>query len=191
MKITFAALALLACAAAQAEPMNTTAAAEAEIKQFTLSCFNALNQERWLDNARCYEPGQLADFQRLYLARAGEMAPGIVPHEFNAYYKGDITLDKLKTIEPAEFFAAFNGGWSSLLAPRGPCKREASLFEVTKIEAQSQVKYQVAGITTARRTCDGKTEEKSKEESVLVQVQSGKPAIELPRHFFDLLQAAK
>ena len=190
MKITFAALALLACAAADAEPMNATAA-EAEIKQFALSCFNALNQERWLDNARCYEPGQLADFQRLYLARVGEMAPGTVPPEFNAYYKGDITLDKLKIVEPAEFFAAFNGGWSSLLAPRGHCKREASLFEVTKIEAQSQGKYQLAGITTARRTCDGKTEEKSREEYIQLRLQGGKPAIELPRHFFDLLQAAK
>lgn len=190
MKITFAALALLACAAAHAEPMDATAA-ETGIRQFALSCFNALNQERWLDNARCYEPGQLADFQRLYLARAGEMAPGVVPHEFNTYYKGDITLDKLKTVEPAEFFAAFNGGWSSLLAPRGPCKREASLFEVTKIEPQSQGKYQVSGITTARRTCDGKTEEKSREEFIQLRLQGGKPAIELPRHFFDLLQAAK
>lgn len=190
MKPTFTALALLACAAAYAEPMDN-GGAETGIGQFALSCFNALNQEQWLDNARCYESGQLADFQRLYLARVGEMAPGAVPPEFKAYYKGDITLEKLKTIEPAEFFAAFNGGWSGLLTPRGPCKREASLFEITGIEAQSQGKYQVAGITTARRTCSGKTEEKSKEEFITVQLQNGKPAIELPRRFFDLLQAAK
>ena len=190
MKITFTALALLACATAHAEPMDTSVA-ETEIRQFALSCFSALNAEKWLDNARCYERGQLVDFQRLYLARVGQMAPGVVPHEFNAYYKGAITLEKLKAIEPTEFFAAFNGGWSSLLAPQGPCKREASLFEVTKIEPQSQGKYQVAGITTARRTCNGKSEEKTREEFILVQLQSGKPAIELPRHFFDLLQAAK
>jgi hypothetical protein len=188
MKIAFSALVLLACAASHAEPAK---APEPEIRQFAVSCFNALNQEQWLDNARCYEPGQLADFQRLYLARVGEMASGAVPQEFETYFKGDITLEKLKRIEPTEFFAAFNGGWSSLLAPRGPCTREATLFEVTKIEAASQGKYHVAGITTARRTCSGNAEEKSKPEFIVVQLQAGKPAIELPRHFFDLLQAAK
>lgn len=190
MKTPFFSLALLACVAAHAESTNTPAA-EAGIGRFARACFDALNQEQWLDNARCYDPGQLADFQRLYLARVDEMTPGAVPHEFNAYYNGDITFVKLKTLAPTEFFAAFNGGWASLLAPHGPCKREASSFELTHIEARSTGKYQVSGITTARRTCDGKTEEKSRAELILVRLQAGKPAIELPARFFELLRAEK
>lgn len=190
MKTILAALALLGCTTSHAGPTDAQPS-DAAISQFTASCFKSLNQEQWLDNARCYDPGQLADFQRLYLARMGEAAPGAIPQEFEVYFKGSMTLENLKRVEPAEFFAAFNGGWSSLLAPRGPCTRESTLFEVSRVAATSQGKYEVSGITTARRTCNGIAEEKSRPEFVVVRLQSGKPVIELPRHFFDLLQAAK
>lgn len=190
MKILLAALALLGCTLTQAETMGAKSS-EAAVSQFTTACFKALNQEQWLDNARCYDAGQLADFQRLYLARAGEAAPGVVPQEFEAYFKDGITLERLKRIEPAAFFAAFNGGWSSLMAPRGPCARESSLFEVSGVQATSPGKFEVSGTTTARRTCNGMAEEKTRPERVVVRLLSGKPAIELPRHFFDLLQAAR
>lgn len=191
MKATFTALALLACAAAHAEPMDARGAGpEAEIKRFAHACFSALHAEHWLDNAKCYNPEQLSEFQRLYLERTAELAPGVVPQEFVAFYKGDITLDRLKAVEPAEFFAAFNGGWNALLAPRG-CENGDASFEVTEVATAGQNTYQVAGTTKARRTCAGKAEDMSKPEAIMVQLQNGKPSISLPKRTFDLLRARR
>lgn len=192
MKTSIAALLLAVSAAATAEAGGASApAAESLVRHFTLACFSARGNEKWLDNALCYDRAQLAEFQRLYLRRSGEMAPGVVPQEFVAYYKGDVSLDKLKAVEPAEFFAAFNGGWSALLAPRGPCKRGATSFEITGMEAGEQGRYLVAGITTARQTCGEKTEEVSRTDTIAVRLQDGKPSVEMPPQTLELLRASR
>jgi hypothetical protein len=192
MKNSFAVLTLIVSAAAMADTGGASApVSESQVRTFAQACFNALGSEKWLDNAHCYERAQLAEFQQLYLQRSGEMAPGVVPHEFMAYYKGDVTLDRLKSIEPAEFFAAFNGGWALLFAPRAPCKRGASSFQVTKIEAEGQNKFQVAGLTTARQVCGEKTDEKTRSDTIAVLVRDGKPSIEFPRQTFELLKGGK
>lgn len=192
MKFTISVLMLVLSGTAFADAKATVpASAESAVEEFALSCFNAVNAKHWLDNAKCYNREHLSEFQRLYLARSGEIAPGVVPQEFTAYYKGDVTLAKLKAIEPAEFFAAFNGGWSILLAPQGTCKNEANVFEVTKVAAAEQNAYRVEGITRARHTCADKTEEQTQAEMVLVRLQDGKPAIEMPQRTFEVLRGGK
>lgn len=183
-------LAVSAAAAAETRDANAPVS-ESQVREFAEACFSALGSEKWLDNARCYDDAQLAEFQRLYLRRSSEMAPGVVPQEFMAYYKGNVSLDKLRAVEPAEFFAAFNGGWSLLFAPRPPCKRGAPGFEVTRVEAAGQDRFHVAGTTTARQICGNRTDEQSRTDTIEVQVRDGKPSIEFPRQTFELLKADK
>ena len=193
MKTCIALLLLLtATAAAHAQTTGTPGpVSESRIGDFVQACFSALGSGKWLDNARCYDRAQLAEFQRLYLQRSEESAPGTVPQEFIAYYKANIGLDRLKAADPAEFFAAFNGGWAALLTPQAPCKHSPAGFAVDGVEANGQDRYLVTGTTTARRICGENTEETSRTDTIAIRVRDGKPSVEMPQRTFELLKAGR
>lgn len=193
MKTCIALLLLLtATAAAHAQTTGTPGpVSESRIGDFVQACFSALGSGKWLDNARCYDRAQLAEFQRLYLQRSEESAPGTVPQEFIAYYKANIGLDRLKAADPAEFFAAFNGGWAALLTPQAPCKHSPAGFAVDGVEASGQDRYLVTGTTTARRICGERTQETSRTDTIAIRVRDGKPSVEMPQRTFELLKAGR
>ena len=192
MKTSIAFLLLAVTVAAHAQTSGTPGpVSESRIGDFVLACFNALGSGKWLDNARCYDRTQLAEFQRLYLQRSEESAPGTVPQEFVAHYKAGISLDRLKAADPAEFFAAFNGGWAALLTPQGPCKYGPAGFAVARVEANGQDRYLVTGTTTARRICGERTQETSRTDTIAIRVRDGKPSVEMPQRTFELLGAGR